>query len=412
MRLVGFLLFILPALGRKFTDDKQEIDYDHLQKSIVRIETVGASFDWFRPFAARDGQVSLGSGFIVKTEPYILIATNQHVINDALRVQVQLLLHSQTKWDVQIVSACPKFDLALLTLKDDKGFKQTLAKAGISVQALALSSKVAEMGQDVVALGFPLGQNSLKISKGNVAGNEIVNSNLCIQSTAPISPGNSGGPLLDDAGREVYGVNFAGATRGENINYVIPAFRVQALMNLHLKEQAAQPWRRLGFKTPGHGLTVIQPNQALYNFTEGCKEGVFVGRVHQDGFMSKAAPPLKEGSMLLSVAGRKLDGFGKADIKELMMGKAALEDLFFIQSDLKSEVAFQSCFDGKVVEHKVNTSSTAEFGQGIVYIDEPVTEGLTQQYAARLQPYPSSGDWTSQEIFGDVGELWPDECSL
>ncbi|CAJ1399162.1 unnamed protein product [Effrenium voratum] len=120
----------------------------------------------FRPFAARDGQVSLGSGFIVKTEPYILIATNQHVINDALRVQVQLLLHSQTKWDVQIVSACPKFDLALLTLKDDKGFKQTLAKAGISVQALALSSKVAEMGQDVVALGFPLGQNSLKISKG------------------------------------------------------------------------------------------------------------------------------------------------------------------------------------------------------------------------------------------------------
>ncbi|CAJ1440608.1 unnamed protein product [Effrenium voratum] len=78
MRLVGFLLFILPALGRKFTDDKQEIDYDHLQKSIVRIETVGASFDWFRPFAARDGQVSLGSGFIVKTEPYILIATNQH----------------------------------------------------------------------------------------------------------------------------------------------------------------------------------------------------------------------------------------------------------------------------------------------------------------------------------------------
>ncbi|CAJ1399161.1 unnamed protein product [Effrenium voratum] len=142
--------------------------------------------------------------------------------------------------------------------------------------------------------------------------------------------------------RQVYGVNFAGATRGENINYVIPAFRVQALMNLHLKEQAAQPWRRLGFKTPGHGLTVIQPNQALYNFTEGCKEGVFVGRVHQDGFMSKAAPPLKEGSMLLSVAGRKLDGFGKADIKELMMGKAALEDLFFIQSDLKSEACSAS----------------------------------------------------------------------
>lgn len=40
------------------------------------------------------------------------------------------------------------------------------------------------MGEDVVALGFPLGQTSLKISKGNVAGNEIVSGNLCIQPLA------------------------------------------------------------------------------------------------------------------------------------------------------------------------------------------------------------------------------------
>lgn len=62
-----------------------------------------------------------------------------------------------------------------------------------------------------------------------------------------------------------------------------------------------------------------------------------MGRVHDDGFMSKAKPALQEGSMLLSVAGRPLDRFSKADIKDLMHGKAALEDLFFIQSDLKSD---------------------------------------------------------------------------
>mmetsp|Transcript_25464 Transcript_25464/g.52949 ORF Transcript_25464/g.52949 Transcript_25464/m.52949 type:complete len:616 (-) Transcript_25464:40-1887(-) len=388
--MVKLVLLALLALssGLKLSD-KQEFDYDHLQSSIVRIQTVGASFDWFRPFNPQDGQVSLGSGFIVQTEPYILIATNQHVINDALRVQVQLLLHSQMKWDVQIVSACPKFDLALLTLKDDQGFKATLRKAHLEVQPLILSQHVAEMGEDVVALGFPLGQNSLKISKGNVAGNEIVSNNLCIQSTAPISPGNSGGPLLDTAGKEVLGVNFAGATRGENINYVIPAFRVQALINLHLKEQQSPPWIRGGFKTPGHGLVIIHPNEALYNYSEGCKEGVFVGRVHDDGFMSKAKPALQEGSMLLSVAGRPLDRFSKADIKDLMHGKAALEDLFFIQSDLKSDVSFQSCLKGKITDHKVNTSKTPDFDQGIVFVDEPVTDGWTQQY----------------EIFGDVGVM-------
>mmetsp|Transcript_39945 Transcript_39945/g.95318 ORF Transcript_39945/g.95318 Transcript_39945/m.95318 type:complete len:618 (-) Transcript_39945:164-2017(-) len=382
------LLFLVEGLGLKFSD-KQDFDYDHLQRSIVRIETVGASFDWFRPFNPRDGLVSLGSGFIVQTEPYILIATNQHVINDALRVQIQLLLHSQAKWDVNIVSACPKFDLALLTLKSDKEFKADLAKAGIQLEALTLSKKVAEMGQDVVALGFPLGQNSLKISKGNVAGNEFVNSNLCIQSTAPISPGNSGGPLLDDAGSEVLGVNFAGATRGENINYVIPAFRVQALVNLHLKEQLGAPWRRLGFRTPGHGLTTVHPNQALYNFTAGCKEGVYIGRVRQDGFMSKAQPEIRPGSMLVAVNGKALDGFGKADIKELMLGKAALDDLFFIQPDLEAEVSFETCFRGTKRLHKVSTIRTPDFDKGIRYVDEPVTEGLTQQY----------------EIFGDIGVM-------
>ncbi|CAE7873751.1 Gyc88E [Symbiodinium necroappetens] len=245
------------------------------------------------------------------------------------------------------------------------------------------------MGQDVVALGFPLGQNSLKISKGNVAGNEFVNSNLCIQSTAPISPGNSGGPLLDDAGSEVLGVNFAGATRGENINYVIPAFRVQALVNLHLKEQLGAPWRRLGFRTPGHGLTTVHPNQALYNFTAGCKEGVYIGRVRQDGFMSKAQPEIRPGSMLVAVNGKALDGFGKADIKELMLGKAALDDLFFIQPDLEAEVSFETCFRGTKRLHKVSTIRTPDFDKGIRYVDEPVTEGLTQQY----------------EIFGDIGVM-------
>ena len=54
-----------------------------------------------------------------------------------------------------------------------QGFKATLSKANLQVQPLMLSHQVAEMGEDVVALGFPLGQNSLKISKGREPG-EII----------------------------------------------------------------------------------------------------------------------------------------------------------------------------------------------------------------------------------------------
>lgn len=75
--------------------------------------------------------------------------------------------------------------------------------------------------------------------------------------------------------------------------------------------------------------------------------------------------------MLLSVAGRPLDRFSKADIKDLMHGKAALEDLFFIQSDLKSDVSFQSCLKGKITDHKVNTSKTPDFDQASFLLMSP-----------------------------------------
>merc|ERR1719446_504243 len=112
-----------------------------------------------------------------------------------------------------------------------------MKERNINIQSLALSTGVLKMGEDVVALGFPLGQDALKISKGNFAGNEEVDGNICIQSTAPISPGSSGGPLLNQDGTEVVGVNFAKANEGENINYVIPAWRVQQVVNKHLEDQ-------------------------------------------------------------------------------------------------------------------------------------------------------------------------------
>mmetsp|Transcript_104006 Transcript_104006/g.184685 ORF Transcript_104006/g.184685 Transcript_104006/m.184685 type:complete len:855 (+) Transcript_104006:43-2607(+) len=397
MNLAFLALAAVLAEGAKFAAEEESdiaTDYDHLKRSIVRIQTVHPNFDWFRPFTNSDGSVALGSGFFVQTEPYLLIATNQHVINDALNVKVQLLLHGETQWDVDIVSASPKFDLALLTLKDDKGFKEVLQQAGISPTALSLSKNVASMGQDVIAMGFPLGQNSLKISKGNVAGNEVVSRNLCIQSTAPISPGNSGGPLLDEMGTEVVGVNFAGATSGENINFVIPAWRVQAMINLHRLSQPHAPsknqsWKRLGFTTPEHGLLTVQPSQALYKASHGCHEGVYVGRVQPDGFVSKAKPAVVEGSMLVSVAGKKVDKFGKAAIPDLMEGKASIDDLFFISPNLLEEVSFQTCLKGKITTHKVKTAMTPDYEKGIPYIDEPITRKVNSKF----------------EMFGDIGVM-------
>jgi hypothetical protein len=198
---------------------------------------------------------------------------------------------------------------------------------------------------------------------------------------------------MNDDGTTIVGVNFAGATSGENINYVIPAWRVTALVNKHLKDQPKVPtdgaWKRLGFKTPDHGLLTVQPNEALYEASGGCKNGVYIGKVHKDGFMAHAEPAVKAGSMLVSVSGKEIDVFGTTPIPELMMGRAHLDDLFFLKPNLEERVPFTTCLKGKEIKHHVSTSWTKENDQGIVYVDEPVIDGRDKTY----------------EMFGDLAVM-------
>jgi S1-C subfamily serine protease len=383
---IKFLLLASPLCLAK-------VDYDELRSSVVRIQAVGGEFDWFHPFMPPQDGIGLGTGFIVQTEPYLLFATNQHVINDASQVSLQLLLFGEKKWDVQVVTTCPRFDLALLTLKDDAGFKAAMKEMSIVPKALKLSSSVAAMGQDVVALGFPLGQNSLKISKGNVAGNQVVNNNLCIQSTAPISPGNSGGPLMDADGEEVVGVNFAKATSGENVNYVIPAWRLKQIVQHHLSAQTDVPsngtWKRLPLRVPSDEVTVEVPNLALYSLSKGCNKGVYMARIGERSFLNKATPAIKKGSFLVSVAGKKLDRFGMGRYPEFAADKVSFTDLFFMTPDLSDNVEFETCHQGKLVSHKVKIAWSEEFSKGLATVEEPNVNGFGQKY----------------EMFGDLSVM-------
>merc|ERR1719506_235281 len=105
-------------------------DFDHLRQSVVRIQAVSTSFDWFHPFAQGNDGVGVGTGWVVQTEPYPLFVTNEHVINDAKQVKLQLLLFGEQQWDAEVVSVCNKFDLALLVLRNPKEFTDTMKAKG------------------------------------------------------------------------------------------------------------------------------------------------------------------------------------------------------------------------------------------------------------------------------------------
>lgn len=364
-------------------------DFDHLRRSIVRIQAVHAEFDWLRPFQRGLDRVGTGSGFVVQASPYPLFVTNAHVVNDARQVSLQLLVFGEKQWAAEVVSVCTKFDLALLVLREPAEFTKALAAVDLKLEALELQQRTVYMGQDVVALGFPLGQDALKISKGNVAGNEEVDGNICIQSTAPISPGSSGGPLLNADGSAVVGVNFAKAAKGENINYVIPAWRVRQLIARHHHDQPASQnssWQRVKVQVASPQITTIEANDALYAMSEGCTKGVYISRVSDRSFFRYAKPPVPENAFLVSANGVELDQFGMGLNKEYAADRVKFTDIFKMTNDLYGEVQFETCARGKVTKHTASMDWRPEYDRGISFVDEPYIRGEDRAF----------------ETFGDV----------
>jgi hypothetical protein len=168
------------------------------------------------------GQRGQGSGFILSDDG--LIVTNNHVIDG--RSLYQIVLGDDRLIGVNRVVAVDRAaDLALLKV-DATG----LSMLTLSVGA-ASSDTVPSIGTRVYAIGSPRDLSNT-LSEGIVSGLRRETPGVThIQTTAPISPGSSGGPLLDETGR-VIGVTSAFRADGQNLNFAIDAGRVSELLDL------------------------------------------------------------------------------------------------------------------------------------------------------------------------------------
>ena len=157
------------------------------------------------------GPAGTGSGFVVTPDGYVM--TNSHVVHGARHIKVRM--PSGEIAEGQVMGDDPATDLALVR-----------AELG-TVTPLPVDGSVApRVGQLAVAIGNPLGFEST-VSTGVVSAlgrslrgrtNRLIDG--VIQHTAPLNPGNSGGPLLDTAGR-VIGVNTAIIARSQNLGFAI-----------------------------------------------------------------------------------------------------------------------------------------------------------------------------------------------
>ncbi|HEY4818039.1 MAG TPA: Do family serine endopeptidase [Candidatus Acidoferrum sp.] len=161
---------------------------------------------------------SLGSGVIVDKRGYIL--TNNHVVEQATKIQVQLDGNPQ-KYTAKVVGVDEDTDLAVIKIEANK--ELPVAKLG--------NSDGVQVGDWVLAIGSPFGLQAT-VTAGIVsakdrsgiggAGHQF---QRFLQTDAAINPGNSGGPLVDLAG-EVVGINTAiitGSRGYEGVGFALPS---------------------------------------------------------------------------------------------------------------------------------------------------------------------------------------------
>jgi len=151
-----------------------------------------------------------GSGFLINNSGYI--ATNHHVIDGSSEIFVEI---NGDDYKCKVVSVDKENDLAVLKVIDDVRFNVVSS----------INSNKSETGSSIFVLGFPYALSLLgsevKLTDGKISSQSgFQGYSKTYQISAPIQPGNSGGPLFNDDG-DVIGVVSSKFTEGENVGYAI-----------------------------------------------------------------------------------------------------------------------------------------------------------------------------------------------
>lgn len=238
---------------------------------------------------------SLGSGIIVDSKGFIL--TNNHVVDQATRVQVTLE-GDPTKYEAKVVGVDVETDLAVIKIEAPRALP--FAKLG--------NSDGVQVGDWVLAIGSPFDLDAT-VTAGIVSAKDRDRSKLSgstsqfqrfLQTDAAINPGNSGGPLVDMAG-QVIGINTAIMTGSRSMGNEGVGFALPSNVAIDVYNQLVTH----GHVTRGSiGITFREDESmnpvALHSL--GAEYGIMIGSVDKEGPAAKAG--LKAEDVITKVNGR------------------------------------------------------------------------------------------------------------
>jgi S1-C subfamily serine protease len=287
----------------------ESFSWQHIQQqaqhAVVQVINHSVQIDDLAPFR-RGGAEGRGSGFIIEGG---YVVTNFHVIQNCIRLFIQMpLIFGNQRFEVSLVGSSPDSDLALLKISEDDQ-KKIREKYGILPYLELGDSSLIERSDELLGIGFPLGQSSPKSATGVVSGFQSITlssgSIYIIQVTKPSNPGNSGGPLFNTLG-QVVGIDVAGpGIATDNIAYAIPINDFAIIKDALLRGETVHKTYLGASYCPARDQEIAQ---LLHNPTPA---GCYITDVLTTGLFYNWG--LQAGDMLYEINGLTIDPYGCID---------------------------------------------------------------------------------------------------
>ena len=282
-----------------------------------------------------------GSGFIISKDGYIV--TNHHVIEDANKITVTL--YNGKAYEAELVGSDASSDIAVLKIEANDLQPVTIG-----------SSSELVVGDEVAAIGNPLGELTFSLTKGVVSAldrtvtieNKVM---TLIQTDTAINSGNSGGALFNMYGEVVGITNARCATNGsgysvDNIGFAIPIDSVKSLIN-NLVDN--------GYAAKSYiGIGAIDASKD--DKQDEVTEGALIKQVNEDSPAEQAG--LKVDDIVTEVNGRKIKSAGELTsyVKSSANGDVLTCKVFRNGSYIEVKIT--------VTEKKVDESENSDEKQG------------------------------------------------
>jgi S1-C subfamily serine protease len=195
-----------------------------------------------------------GSGFFVTPD---LILTNAHVVEGTS--SVTLRMSDGTSMPGRVVRSAPEVDIAIVRLNQPRPSQPTMTMGTVNG---------ARAGQEVIAIGSALGMLQNTVTRGIVSAVRNAGGVILIQTDAAINRGNSGGPLIDRAGRVIGITTLKMASNSESLGFAVAIDHARPLLEGRPSERVAPPAGGAA-STPLSGAFNAPPSQTDVMRTEG-----------------------------------------------------------------------------------------------------------------------------------------------